>query len=63
VVWLVLLAGSIWLPRLTGGVLAIAAGCFIWSVIKDDPVDEVPPPISPEAFLDWWMDGRPLRDD
>jgi hypothetical protein len=44
-------------------VLAIAAGCFIWSVIKDDPVDEVPPPISPEAFLDWWMDGRPLRDD
>jgi hypothetical protein len=40
---------------------AIALGWFLRS-LKDDPVDDVPP-ISPNRFLDWWLDGRPLRDD
>ena len=49
-----------------GWILLIAAAAFAagygvrWLV--DEPVDDVPP-ISPEAFLDWWMDGRPLRGD
>src|ERR1700751_5522289 len=49
-----------------GWILLIAAAAFAagygvrWLV--DEPVDDVPP-ISPEAFLVWWMDGRPLRGD
>jgi hypothetical protein len=56
------IAAFIWLPRLTGGVLAIAAGCIIRSALKHNPVDDVLP-ISREAFLDWWLDGKPLRPD
>jgi hypothetical protein len=43
-------------------VLAIAAGCIIRSALKHNPVDDVLP-ISREAFLDWWLDGKPLRPD
>jgi hypothetical protein len=39
-----------------------AAGYGLRWLMEEPPVRDVSP-ISPERFLNWWMDGRPLRDD
>jgi hypothetical protein len=46
---------------IAAGVLAIAAGGIIRSALKHNPDDVLP--ISREAFLDWWLDGKPLTPD